>query len=218
MSEYTTSQKTKDALIDAAGALAGAVGFSNVSMRAVAERSGENLGSIHYHFGSKDALFEAVLRKAIAPWESWPVSKIIEPFSDRLDQPSGKAQVVRALVHSDIEMLFLSDRPAWCSQVIFQLMQCDGPLRELLIHEFVVPREIAKLEVVKQIKPELADLEGQLVSMLMCIPVYFHADYQSAILLMNGEDRFSAEYLQTLEDLLVRQTQLLLGLPDDKTI
>ena len=59
MATYETSIKTKEALINAAGELAAEKGFASVSTRAIALRADENVGSIHYHFGSKEKLFEA---------------------------------------------------------------------------------------------------------------------------------------------------------------
>jgi AcrR family transcriptional regulator len=61
MGEYSKGERTRLALIEATGELAAELGFSNVSTRAVAERSGENIGTIHYHFGGKDGLFVAVV-------------------------------------------------------------------------------------------------------------------------------------------------------------
>ncbi|MCJ7600062.1 MAG: TetR/AcrR family transcriptional regulator, partial [Desulfobulbaceae bacterium] len=59
MATYETSLKTREALINAAGELAAEVGFASVSTRAIAVLAKENAGSIHYHFGSKEKLFEA---------------------------------------------------------------------------------------------------------------------------------------------------------------
>ena len=66
MKTYTSSETTKRNIIEAAGTLAAQLGLDNVSTRAVAEASNENIGSIHYHFGGKDGLFEAVVCEAIA--------------------------------------------------------------------------------------------------------------------------------------------------------
>ena len=55
MSEYAISHLTREKLINAAGELAAQHGYRNVSMRAIAARAGENLGSIHYHFRARTA-------------------------------------------------------------------------------------------------------------------------------------------------------------------
>jgi AcrR family transcriptional regulator len=55
----------RDRLVDAAGSLIAERGASAATSRAISERAGENLGSITYYFGSKDALVsETLIRQA----------------------------------------------------------------------------------------------------------------------------------------------------------
>jgi AcrR family transcriptional regulator len=52
---------TRSSILDAARATLLAVGYSNLSTRAVAEAAGVPLSQIHYHFGSKQQLILALL-------------------------------------------------------------------------------------------------------------------------------------------------------------
>jgi AcrR family transcriptional regulator len=54
---------TPERLLDAAESLFGDAGVDAVSVRAVNAAAGANVAAVHYHFGSKDALIEAVLRR-----------------------------------------------------------------------------------------------------------------------------------------------------------
>lgn len=54
-------RETRDGLLTAAIAVLGEEGYKAMSMRAVAERAGVRLSLVHYHFGSKQGLLEAVL-------------------------------------------------------------------------------------------------------------------------------------------------------------
>jgi AcrR family transcriptional regulator len=54
-------RETREQLLSAATALLGEEGYGAMSMRAVAERAGTRLSLVHYHFGSKRGLMEAVL-------------------------------------------------------------------------------------------------------------------------------------------------------------
>lgn len=56
-------EKTREALIQAAGELAAERGWSNVTAKDVCDRAGVNGASINYWFGSRDALYEAVLMR-----------------------------------------------------------------------------------------------------------------------------------------------------------
>ncbi len=55
------STGTAAELVAAARELFAAHGYDGASTRAITQRAGANLGAITYHFGSKDALYEAVL-------------------------------------------------------------------------------------------------------------------------------------------------------------
>lgn len=58
---------TAAALIAAGRELFARDGYDATSVRAVTARAGVNLGAITYHFGSKRALYEAVLEQALTP-------------------------------------------------------------------------------------------------------------------------------------------------------
>ena len=58
---------TRDALLDAGLAAFARNGFDGASVRMITSRAGVNLGAITYHFGSKRALYEAVLDGELRP-------------------------------------------------------------------------------------------------------------------------------------------------------
>lgn len=64
MSHY---QGTAQALLDVARAMFAEHGFAGTSMRALTARAGANLGAVTYHFGSKEALYEAVAGSLAVP-------------------------------------------------------------------------------------------------------------------------------------------------------
>ncbi|MGO4255655.1 TetR/AcrR family transcriptional regulator [Marmoricola sp. RAF53] len=57
---------TETRLLDAAERLFAERGVGAVSLRAVMQEAGTNVAAIHYHFGSKEALLEAVVRRRTA--------------------------------------------------------------------------------------------------------------------------------------------------------
>lgn len=58
---------TKQRLLDAAEYLFAAEGFHSTSLRAVTGKAKANLAAVKYHFGSKEALLEAVLKRRLVP-------------------------------------------------------------------------------------------------------------------------------------------------------
>lgn len=214
MATYATSETTKGLLINAAGELAAEQGFSNVSTRAVAVRSGENIGSIHYHFGGKDGLFEAVVAEAMHGCRD---VEVLSSFLESEKAPSREAisQILRQVIAAEISDLFRSNRPDWHSQVIYQLLQRDDDLYEMLRKELLDPSLDALAKLFLLINPSFTSEELFLHSIVIKMPVFSHANNMKAIQKRLGVDYYSEDYLQKLEDVLVKQTQLLLGLPLD---
>ena len=213
MTNYATSEHTKTLLVNAAGELAAELGFSNVSTRAIAERSGENIGSIHYHFGSKDALFEDVVKTAIADIKEYPSWNVINEINGTTASQQILSETVQKIVHQQIRTLFNPDKPLWHSQVIYQLLQFEGELNDIFRREILEPDMDAMRKFFRIIKPEMANDEILLRSLILQMPIFAHANYMPAILKLLDAPSYSDEYLMMMENLLVHQTQLILGLP-----
>ncbi|NJD11448.1 MAG: TetR/AcrR family transcriptional regulator [Gemmatimonadetes bacterium] len=79
--------RTRSDLLDAARAEFAAHGYAGASVRAITSAAGANLGAITYHFGSKQALYEAVLDQAVGAATSQATAAAVAP---------GEAPLVRA--------------------------------------------------------------------------------------------------------------------------
>jgi len=58
---------TKERILDSAEYFFARKGFHNTSLRAITGRAGVNLAAVNYHFGSKEALLEAVFERRLVP-------------------------------------------------------------------------------------------------------------------------------------------------------
>jgi len=58
---------TKEQILDVAERLFADQGFAGTSLRRVIREAGVNLAAVHYHFGSKEELFRAVLSRIAKP-------------------------------------------------------------------------------------------------------------------------------------------------------
>ncbi|HUF76110.1 MAG TPA: TetR/AcrR family transcriptional regulator [Longimicrobiales bacterium] len=65
--ERNRGEATRGELIAAARRLFGQRGFDGTSVRAITREAGANLGAVTYHFGSKRALYGAVLEQGLRP-------------------------------------------------------------------------------------------------------------------------------------------------------
>jgi len=59
--------ETKQRILDAAERLFATAGVAGTSLRSVIREAGVNLAAVHYHFGSKDALVNAVIARHFRP-------------------------------------------------------------------------------------------------------------------------------------------------------
>ena len=76
--------ETQTRILDAAEELFMQHGFEGASMRMLTAKAGVNLAAVNYHFGSKDALIEAVFRRRL---DSMNAERIAE--LDRLETDAG---------------------------------------------------------------------------------------------------------------------------------
>ncbi len=62
-----SAKDTKELILDAAEELFARNGFHGASLRAITQRAGVNLAAVNYHYGSKEALVEEVIKRRIVP-------------------------------------------------------------------------------------------------------------------------------------------------------
>ena len=89
-----------DALLDAAETEFADVGFDAASLRRIMRSAGTDPGAIHYHFGSREALAEAVLQRLLAPLNQRRLELLQEVLASG---PESVAVLVEALVRPDVE-------------------------------------------------------------------------------------------------------------------
>src|SRR3954471_8561733 len=68
--------ETRTRILDAAEELFMQHGFEGTSMRLLTSRAGVNLAAVNYHFGSKDALIEALFRRKLDPMNTARIAEL----------------------------------------------------------------------------------------------------------------------------------------------
>lgn len=87
----------REAILDAAEDLFSRNGFRAVSMREIGQASGANLGSISYHFGSKDGLLRAIYDRHSGPMNRRRQELLTE--AQRIRDPDDRLEaIVRAFI------------------------------------------------------------------------------------------------------------------------
>jgi len=77
---------TKERILDAAELLFAELGFADTSLRRITQQAGVNLAAVNYHFGSKEALIEAVMARRLGPLNRTRLDML-----DRIELEAGDA-------------------------------------------------------------------------------------------------------------------------------
>jgi AcrR family transcriptional regulator len=65
--QVAVQESTKDKILDAAERLFAEHGYKGTSLRNVITAAGVNLAAVHYHYGSKEALLDAIVERRASP-------------------------------------------------------------------------------------------------------------------------------------------------------
>jgi AcrR family transcriptional regulator len=99
---------TKDRILDAAELLFSEQGIAATSLRSITQRAGVNTAAIHYHFGDKLALVEAIVARRVAPMNQERLKRL-----DQLEVAAGDGPVdVEQLLRAYLEPV-VTARTAW---------------------------------------------------------------------------------------------------------
>lgn len=107
------SSDTRGALLDAGRHLFARTGFDGASVRAITTAAGANLGAVTYHFGSKRALYEAVLTTELSAMRD-AVRSVAESEGSALERMTTAVETYfRVLAeHPDLPRLMLQELAA----------------------------------------------------------------------------------------------------------
>jgi AcrR family transcriptional regulator len=93
---------TRTRILDAAEELFMQHGFEGTSMRQLTSRAAVNLAAVNYHFGSKDALIEAVFRRRLDPMNAARIAELAKLEANGNLSPEA---VIRAFVGPSLRLV-----------------------------------------------------------------------------------------------------------------
>lgn len=94
---------TRERILVTAERLFAEAGIGATSLRAITTAAGVNLAAVNYHFGSKDALVEAVYRRHLEPLNAARMQNLEQLELAAGDQPPDVETIVRAFVEPLVE-------------------------------------------------------------------------------------------------------------------
>jgi AcrR family transcriptional regulator len=142
--------ETKDKILDTAQRLIGEQGYASTSVRQIITEAGVNLAAIHYHFGGKEELLDAVIARKAGPVNAERLARLERVEKEAGAKPVAVRKVLEAFL---IPMAETADQNPTFVKLMGRMM-AEGKLVEIVQRHFheVVERFVGAL------RRSLADL------------------------------------------------------------
>ncbi len=143
---------TREQLLDVAERLFAERGYDAVSVREVTSGAGANLAAVSYHFGSKEELYVAAVRRAMEASRADEVWGLLaEPPTRRGEATARLAQFLRAFLARLLE----GPEPNRCSRLMLLEAARPSAALQIVVERFVRPHEELLEGCVRAIAPGL---------------------------------------------------------------
>jgi AcrR family transcriptional regulator len=107
--------ETKDKILDTAERLIGEHGYAATSLRHIIAEAGVNLAAVHYHFGSKEDLLDAVVLRKVTPVNEARIARLERVEAEAGSGPLEVEKVLESFLIPTADM-------ATCSPEFVRLM------------------------------------------------------------------------------------------------
>ena len=176
--EKLPTASTKDRILDAAETLFANEGFHCTSLRTLTKKADVNLAAVNYHFGSKEALVEAMMERrlqALNPQREALLDKVLERALNE-ERPPRSEDILRAFIEPTINFSESGKGPRHFIAFIGRiLMDPDDSLRNMFlkrIRPLFVRFYKAMCEALPEVPPQTVFMRLQmtlgLISHVMC--------------------------------------------------
>ena len=178
---------TRQHLLDIAGQVFAARGFADATSKEICERAGTPMASVNYHFGSREALYEAALVEAHRQVVS------LDELSALTEAPGDPRDKLRAVISRFVGLSAGSGAP-WGFMLMLREVLSPSPAMPALIEKAVRPKATVLLGLigeVLQLDPhEPAVQRALMFSVLPCIALMIAPrQVQAALLPAVGKDK-----------------------------
>jgi AcrR family transcriptional regulator len=119
--------ETRERILDAAEAVFAQRGFDAATTREIASLSGTNVATPYSYFAGKEALYAAVIERAIVP-----LIELMDQFAVESDKPGAAAGAIRAVLSR------LASHEG-TTRLIYREVMADGPLAQMLTQTLFEP-------------------------------------------------------------------------------
>jgi TetR/AcrR family transcriptional regulator, regulator of cefoperazone and chloramphenicol sensitivity len=190
-----SAAQTRQALIEAGGAVFAEVGFHNATVREICRRAGANIAAVNYHFGDKDALY----REVLAYYQGRALQKYPLDLGVRPGAPA--AERLRAFVRSFLLRIFDHSSDAWHGKLISREMIDPTSALDAIVVERIRPQAQHLGAIVRELLGGEPDAETvRLCSFSVVSQCLFYHHCQPVVCRLFPEQKFAPEQIERLAD------------------
>lgn len=152
-----SDQDTRDLILDAAEEVFASRGYHGASVRTITSKAGVNIAAINYHFGSKEALFEAVFRRRATPINDARCERLqaILDKSKKSGRKPNLKEVVSAFVEPTLQAVLHIKTASALVGILHQPNTEDSSRARKVFMETIKPSMIMYLDALGQALPEI---------------------------------------------------------------
>lgn len=203
--EVSTSEDTKQRLLEAAGEVFASRGYEAATTREICQRAEANIAAVNYHFGDKHRLYvEAVRRAHCVRAEQVP----LPDWSP--DTPP--AERLRAFIRNLLERMVFEERPAWHLELAMRELARPTDACVEVVNDFIRPMAEALEVILRELLPvEMSRAEVYLVGNSIVGQCLFYHQNRPIISLLMGQDAYDGLTVDFLASHISRFTLAALG-------
>jgi AcrR family transcriptional regulator len=148
----SSSTETKEQIITVAERLFAECGFAGTTLRTVVSEAGVNLAAVHYHFGSKEELFRAVVARFARPIVEQEL-QLLSKLKAEAELPSVEAILV-AILKPSLEILSQDNDTRLIRANFMGRCRTEPERVQNIAHGEFAPASEAFLNMLQQVLPE----------------------------------------------------------------
>jgi AcrR family transcriptional regulator len=138
--DVSSATATRERILDTAEKHFAMHGFNGTSLRALTEEAGVNLAAVNYHFGSKEALYEHVFVRRVAPMNTRRLAVLKEAQKSAGDLPVPLPRLLDLMLRPIVE-LAASTRPD------------PHPFPRVMLRSFIEPQPFMRPVLAREFGP-----------------------------------------------------------------
>jgi len=189
-SRKQSQSETRQRLLDAAGELFAEKGFRLTGTREICRKAGTDIAAIHYHFGNKENLYEAVLRYA---------DNLLVDAIPTFEASRSREDRLRAMIEWVLAQCFAQGQPEWRWRFIEQATIALTPGLRAFFNSKILPLYQALDSICREFLGKDATQQQVRFATRSILGQCFY--YRHFRVLIGGQgETFSNEHLHELAD------------------